>query len=67
MVGQVATLAGAALILVSVFVSQAWDSNSAVWATDWKAYVGVMFPVIVGLVVANLIAGAFNLTPPEQV
>jgi hypothetical protein len=67
MAGQVATLAGVALVLLSAFVSQAWDSNSAVWGTDWKTYVGVMFPVIVGLMVANLIAGAFSLTPPEQV
>lgn len=60
-------LAGIALIIFSATVTNTGDADSRIWSRDWTFYVAVVFPCLVGLLVANLIASTLGLKKPERV
>jgi len=64
---KIGNLAGLSLIIFSVFVSHATNSHEKVWNHDWKFFVGVACPCVLGLATANLIATCNKLKKPERV
>lgn len=48
-------------------MSNTGDDDFRIWNRDWKFYVGVAFPCLAGLLVANIMTSSFNLNKPERV
>ena len=62
------SICGITLILFSVFLSSgAGDSKANFWSLPWSFYVGVAFPCVAGMVLANIFARMFRLSYPEVV
>ena len=75
------SLCGLALILVSFILGSGsgtgnenddddentQDEPSNFWSLPWSFYVGVAFPCIVGIALANILARCARLSPPEVV
>jgi predicted Na+-dependent transporter len=60
------SLCGFLLILFSIFLgSGAGGGDTNFWSLPWSFYVGTAFPCVVGMMLANIVARSFNLTPPE--
>lgn len=67
-VNRFGSLSGLVLISMSFFLSSGTDgATSTFWNQSWPFYIGVAFPCIVGMVLANVISRALHLTPPEMV
>ena len=66
-------IAGISLVTLSVTVSSSGgggdsdNSKASLWDQDWKFYVGVALPAVIGLLVAVKMATHFQLEPPERV
>jgi hypothetical protein len=61
-------ICGILLILCSLFLASGADgAESNFWSQPWAFYVGVAFPCLVGIAVANIIARSVRLSPPETV
>ena len=58
--------AGIALIFFSAFLSNS-DADTQIWDRDWRFFLGVAAPCLLGLLVANIIATSFALLKPERV
>jgi predicted Na+-dependent transporter len=63
---RAANVSGIALILVSVLLSSVGVETNF-WNQHWKFYVGVAFPCVVGLALANFLSRCFQLNKPECV
>jgi predicted Na+-dependent transporter len=62
------SICGIALILFSTFLgSGAGGAETNFWSMPWSFYVGVAFPCVVGMALANIIARSLRLSPPETV
>ena len=61
------TVSGILLVVLSGIFSTAGDTSAKPWNQNWSFYVGVGFPCIIGLAIANIIAKFANLTKPEIV
>lgn len=65
---RLGSVAGIALILFGLFFSTGGDdTDTKLWNLDWTFYVGVAFPCLLGISLANLLSRAARLTPPETV
>ena len=65
---RLGSVSGLALILFSVFLSSGADgADSNFWNQPWAFYVGVAFPCLVGMALANIISRSLRLSPPETV
>lgn len=60
---------GISLILFSIFLGSGGggDTEANFWSFDWSFYVGVAFPCVVGMALANIIARSAKLSRPETV
>jgi hypothetical protein len=59
---------GILLILCSFFLASGGDgAESNFWSQPWAFYIGVAFPCLLGIAVANIIARSVRLSPPETV
>ena len=68
MANRLGSLSGLLLVLFSVFLSSGADgAENNFWNQDWAFYVGVAFPCLVGIALANVIARSLRLAPPETV
>jgi predicted Na+-dependent transporter len=63
---RLGNFSGIALVLFSAVMSNS-DSDSRLWDRDWKFFVGVALPCIMGLVIANLMSTGLGLLKPERV
>lgn len=63
---KLGSIAGLALIIYSVVIGGDNDQQS-LWDRDWKFYLGVASPCVLGLVAANMISTSFGLEKPERV
>jgi predicted Na+-dependent transporter len=62
------SVCGISLILFSAFLgSGAGGAETNFWSLPWSFYVGVAFPCVVGMTLANIISRSFRLSPPETV
>ena len=66
MANRFGNVAGLSLITYSVLVSSS-DHKAALWDQDWKFFVGIATPAVVGITVATVLATRFNLEKPERV
>ncbi len=65
---RLGTLSGILLILFSALLSSGADgAENNLWNQDWVFYVGVAFPCLVGIALANIISRSLRLNPPETV
>lgn len=64
---KIGNLAGLSLIAFSIFVSHATNSHEKLWNHDWKFFVGVACPCVLGLATANVISTFNKLKKPERV
>lgn len=68
MANRVASISGLMLILFSLFLSSGGDgSESNWWSQPWSFYVGVAFPCLIGITLANVVSRSAKLSPPETV
>ena len=68
MANRLGSLSGLLLVLFSVFLSSGADgAENNFWNQEWAFYVGVAFPCLVGIALANVIARSLRLAPPETV
>jgi predicted Na+-dependent transporter len=63
---RLGNFSGIALVIFSAFLSNS-DADMQIWDRDWKFFVGVAAPCILGLVFSNLIATCIELKKPERV
>jgi predicted Na+-dependent transporter len=63
---RLGNFAGVALVLFSAFMSNS-DEDSRIWDRDWRFFVGVALPCLLGLLIANLMSTSFGLLKPERV
>jgi predicted Na+-dependent transporter len=63
------SVCGITLILFSLFLGSGGggDTDANFWSFDWSFYVGVAFPCVVGMALANVIARSAKLSRPETV
>jgi predicted Na+-dependent transporter len=63
------SVCGISLILFSIFLGSGGggDTDANFWSFDWSFYVGVAFPCVVGMALANVIARSAKLSRPETV
>lgn len=62
------SVCGILLIICSLFLASGADgAESNFWSQPWAFYVGVAFPCLLGIAVANIIARSVRLSPPETV
>lgn len=65
---QFGSFCGLLLIFFSMFLgSGGGGGNTNFWSLPWSFYVGVAFPCLVGMLLANIISRFFELSPPETV
>ena len=65
---RLGSISGLCLILFGLFISSGTEGeDSNFWELDWAFYVGVAFPCLVGIALANIISRSFRLSPPETV
>ncbi|KAL7574158.1 hypothetical protein ACA910_014837 [Epithemia clementina (nom. ined.)] len=68
MANRLGSISGLLLVLFSVFISSGADgAENNFWNQEWAFYVGVAFPCLVGMAVANVIARGLRLAHPETV
>eukprot|EP00565_Helicotheca_tamesis_P003867 CAMPEP_0185726574 /NCGR_PEP_ID=MMETSP1171-20130828/2515_1 /TAXON_ID=374046 /ORGANISM="Helicotheca tamensis, Strain CCMP826" /LENGTH=549 /DNA_ID=CAMNT_0028394959 /DNA_START=171 /DNA_END=1820 /DNA_ORIENTATION=- len=63
---KLGNIAGVALVAFSAWISSS-DQDAELWGRDWKFYLGVAAPCVLGLVLANFLTSFFNLAYPERV
>jgi len=63
------SICGISLILFSAFLGSGGgsDTETNFWSLPWSFYVGVAFPCLVGMAVANIISRGLKLSCPETV
>lgn len=61
------SISGILLVLLSAVFSSAGDTDAKPWNQNWSFYIGVGFPCIIGLALANIAAKFANLKKPEIV
>mmetsp|Transcript_8199 Transcript_8199/g.22745 ORF Transcript_8199/g.22745 Transcript_8199/m.22745 type:complete len:627 (+) Transcript_8199:293-2173(+) len=65
---RLGTFSGILLVLFSLFLSSGADgAENNFWNQDWAFYIGVAFPCLVGISLANIISRSLRLAPPETV
>jgi len=65
---RLGSVCGLLLIVFSLFLSSGADgAESNFWSQPWAFYVGVAFPCLVGIALANIISRSVRLSPPETV
>ena len=65
---KLGSLSGLLLVLFSIMMSSGADgAENSFYNQDWAFYVGVAFPCLVGICLANLIARSLRLAKPETV
>jgi predicted Na+-dependent transporter len=63
---RLGNFAGIALVLFSGFLSNS-DSDQQIWDRDWRFFLGVALPCLLGLLIANLMTTGMALLRPERV
>ncbi|KAG7336953.1 bile acid:sodium symporter [Nitzschia inconspicua] len=63
---KLGNIAGISLVIFSVVVSSS-DSEANLWSQNWKFYVGVAAPALIGVSIATYLATKFALDKPERV
>jgi predicted Na+-dependent transporter len=63
---RMGSISGVLLIVVSAVISSG-NPETRLWNKDWAFYVGVAFPAVVGLFLANIAAVMAGLKKPEVV
>jgi hypothetical protein len=62
------SVCGLLLILCSLFLASGADgAESNFWSQPWAFYVGVAFPCLLGIALANFFSRSARLSPPERV
>mmetsp|Transcript_19317 Transcript_19317/g.39170 ORF Transcript_19317/g.39170 Transcript_19317/m.39170 type:complete len:452 (-) Transcript_19317:112-1467(-) len=65
---KLGSISGLCLILFGLFVSSGGDgAESNIMTLEWSFYIGVAFPCLVGIALANIISRSLRLSPPETV
>ena len=66
---KLGSISGLCLILFGLFVSSGGgeDGESNFLSYGWAFYIGVAFPCLVGIALANIISRSLRLSPPETV
>ena len=65
---RMGSVSGVGLILFGIFLSGGGGgSDTNILSMDWSFYVGVAFPCLVGIALANVLSRAARLSPPETV
>jgi len=65
---KLGSISGLCLILFGLFVSSGGeDTESNILTLGWSFYIGVAFPCLVGIALANIISRSLRLSPPETV
>jgi len=64
---KIGNLAGLSLVIFSIVISQTSKSHEKLWDHNWKFYVGIASPCVLGLLTANLIASLLDLKKPDRV
>ena len=63
---QLGNFAGISLMAFSAFLSNT-DADMQIWDRDWKFFIGVSLPAVLGLLISNVIATGAQLSKPERV
>lgn len=63
---KLGNLAGISLVVFSALITST-DKDAELWDRDWKFYLGVASPCVLGLVIANMMTSCFKLVKPERV
>ncbi|KAG7355867.1 bile acid:sodium symporter [Nitzschia inconspicua] len=63
---KLGNIAGISLVIFSIVVSSS-DSEANLWSQNWKFYVGVAAPALIGVSIATHLATKFALDKPERV
>jgi hypothetical protein len=63
---KLGNIAGISLVIFSVVVSSS-SSEANLWSQEWKFYVGVAAPALIGVSIATYLATKFALEKPERV
>eukprot|EP00538_Stauroneis_constricta_P002632 CAMPEP_0119562810 /NCGR_PEP_ID=MMETSP1352-20130426/21638_1 /TAXON_ID=265584 /ORGANISM="Stauroneis constricta, Strain CCMP1120" /LENGTH=274 /DNA_ID=CAMNT_0007611299 /DNA_START=347 /DNA_END=1168 /DNA_ORIENTATION=- len=63
---RLGNFSGIGLVLFSAILSNS-DSDMQIWDRDWKFFVSVAAPCVLGLIVANLLTTGIALLRPERV
>jgi hypothetical protein len=63
---KLGNIAGISLIIFSLVVSSS-NSEANLWSQEWKFYVGVAAPALIGVSIATYLATKFALEKPERV
>ena len=63
---RLGNFAGVLLLSLSAVLSNS-NANVQLWDRDWKFFVGVALPCLLGLLLSNLIASSADLLKPERV
>ena len=58
--------AGISLVAFSALMSNT-EGDTQIWEHDWQFYVGVMSPLLGGLLIANTLSSLLTLEKPERV
>ena len=65
---RLGTFSGILLVLFGFFLSSgAEGAENNFWNQDWAFYIGVAFPCLVGICLANILSRSLRLAPPETV
>lgn len=67
MANKLGNIAGISLVIFSGAMSNTGGEESRIWNRDWEFYVGVAFPCLAGLLIANVMTAVFKLNKPERV
>lgn len=63
---KLGNVAGISLVVFSALITST-DKDAELWDRDWKFYLGVASPCVLGLVIANMMTSCFKLLKPERV
>jgi hypothetical protein len=54
-------------VIFSATMTNTGGEDTKIWERDWKFYVGVTLPCLLGLIIANLLTSFLSLKKPERV
>jgi len=67
MANHLGNYAGIALVIFSATMTNTGGEDTKIWERDWKFYVGVALPCLLGLIIANILTSMLQLKKPERV
>jgi predicted Na+-dependent transporter len=64
---KLGNLAGLSLVVFSAVVSTSGSDDVNLWSHGWNFYLAVLFPALIGVSIATVLATRFKLDKPERV